>query len=319
MKEVFTYMNYMQNIIEVNALTKHFKDIQAVKGIDFYVEKNTLFAFLGPNGAGKSTTIDMLCTLSKPTSGQVKIDGCTIPKDNSLIREKIGVVFQNGILDPLLTVRENLQIRASFYKMTSSQLKDAVAQAAKSARAEDFLDRKYGVLSGGQKRRADIARALVHTPEILFLDEPTTGLDPQTRKSIWDTVKNLQKQQDLTVFLTTHYMEEAANADYICIIDEGLIAAHDSPSKLREKYSKDQLVMRTLNLNALCGILKSNSIKYAIKSDTICVSLNKTIDALPILELCRSFIDGFEVKSGSMDDAFIAITGKELHDDNSTN
>jgi multidrug/hemolysin transport system ATP-binding protein len=312
-------MDNIKNIIEVNALTKNFKDIQAVRGIDFHVQKNNLFAFLGPNGAGKSTTIDMLCTLSKPTSGQIKIDGYTIPKENAIIRKKVGVVFQNGILDPLLTVRENLKIRASFYKMTSSELKEAVKQAAKCARVEDFLDRKYGLLSGGQKRRADIARALVHTPEILFLDEPTTGLDPQTRKSIWDTVKTLQQQQDLTVFLTTHYMEEAASADYICIIDEGLIVAQGSPSTLREKYSKDQLIIRPFNQNALCEILKSNSISYIIKSDTICISLKNTIDALPILELCRPFLDGFEVKSGSMDDAFIAITGKELHDDNSIN
>jgi multidrug/hemolysin transport system ATP-binding protein len=312
-------MNYAKNIIEVNALTKDFKDIQAVKGIDFYVEKNSLFAFLGPNGAGKSTTIDMLCTLTKPTSGKIKIDGYTLPKDSAAIRKKVGVVFQNGVLDPLLTVKENLNIRASFYEMNSSVLKEAVNQAVKYARVEDFLDRKYGLLSGGQKRRADIARALVHTPEILFLDEPTTGLDPQTRKSIWDTVKNLQKQQGLTVFLTTHYMEEAANADYICIIDEGRIAAKGTPSELREQYSKDQLIMRTSTPNVMCEILRSNSIAHVIESNTIRVVLDKTVDALPILELCRSLLDGFEVKNGSMDDAFIAITGKELHDDNSIN
>ena len=230
-------------IIEITNLKKSYGSVEAVKGIDFYVEEGSLFAFLGPNGAGKSTTINMVCTLLKPDSGSVIINGLTLGRDDKKIRQNIGVVFQDNVLDPLLTVKENLYVRGSFYGINGNKLKNAVENAAKVTEIENILNRPYGKLSGGQKRRADIARALVNTPKILFLDEPTTGLDPQTRKSVWDTIKELQKNNGMTVFLTTHYMEEAASADYVAVIDNGLISAKGTPAELREKYSNDSLYL----------------------------------------------------------------------------
>ena len=219
----------MAHIIEVNGLKKSYGNLEAVRGIDFYVEAGKLFAFLGPNGAGKSTTIDVLCTLLKPTAGTVTVDGHPLEQEDEAIRNSIGVVFQGSVLDPLLTVRENLMVRASFYKMDKQERKAAVREAAITADVMEFIDRPYGKLSGGQRRRADIARALVHTPKILFLDEPTTGLDPKTKESVWQTVFQLQKRTGMTIFLTTHYMEEAAEADYIILINHGLIAAKGTP------------------------------------------------------------------------------------------
>ena len=211
----------LDDIITVSSLKKSFGKVQAVKGIDFSVKKGQLFAFLGPNGAGKSTTIDILCTLNQYDGGKVSIAGYDLDEDAEKIRRCIGVVFQDNLMDKKLTVRENLMIRAGFYHKTKSECKAAVRKASKYAEITEFIDRNYGTLSGGQRRRVDIARALLNTPKILFLDEPTTGLDPQTRKHIWQTVERLQKENDMTIFLTTHYMEEAAKADYIVIIDNG--------------------------------------------------------------------------------------------------
>ncbi|NLK71784.1 MAG: ATP-binding cassette domain-containing protein, partial [Clostridiales bacterium] len=208
----------MSSIISVENLKKNYGKVEAVKGIDFFVESGKLFAFLGPNGAGKSTTIDVLCTLLTPDAGAVIIDNHILGKHNDAIRKKIGIVFQDSLLDPLLTVRENLITRARFYGLSGSSLKNAVNTAAITADITDFLDRPYGKLSGGQRRRTDIARALLNTPKILFLDEPTTGLDPKSKDSLWNTIKTLQKDTGMTIFLTTHYMEEAAAADYIIIL-----------------------------------------------------------------------------------------------------
>lgn len=215
----------MEKIIEVSGLKKSYGSLQAVKGLDFYVEKGKLFAFLGPNGAGKSTTIDILCTLGNYDDGEVTIAGYSPRKSPEEIRRRIGVVFQDSLLDKTLRVRDNLQLRAGFYYRKKAELDNAVRKAAQSAEAEAFLNRPYGKLSGGQRRRADIARALLSSPEILFLDEPTTGLDPQTRRHVWKTIRRLQREQGMTIFLTTHYMEEAEAADYSIILDNGLIAA----------------------------------------------------------------------------------------------
>ena len=304
----------MEKIIKVSGLTKSYKDVKAVQGIDFYVDAGTLFAFLGPNGAGKSTTIDMICTLLAPDSGVVTVDGHTLSKDDDKIRNAIGVVFQDSILDDMLTVRENLITRGGFYGLSGSKLKQAVEKAAKVAEVEGFLDRPYGKLSGGQRRRADIARALVNTPKILFLDEPTTGLDPQTRQSVWNTIRGLQKQEGMTVFLTTHYMEEAASADYVAVIDKGVITAKGTPAELKERYSRDQLKIEPSDEQSLFKYLKEKGIAYDVKGTMIHIPLARTLNALPILKDCEAFIDIFEVVSGSMDDAFIAITGKGMRE-----
>ena len=306
----------MNKIIEVSNLKKSYGSVEAVKGIDFYVEQGTLFAFLGPNGAGKSTTIDMICTLLKPDSGKVLIAGYELGVDDDRIRSVIGVVFQDSLLDPLLTVKENLYTRGSFYGLTKPELKAAVEVAVESAGVKEFLNRPYGKLSGGQRRRADIARALVNTPKVLFLDEPTTGLDPQTRANVWEMIQKLQKERGMTVFLTTHYMEEAANADYVTIIDHGVITAQGRPYELREQFSSDCLKLKSKegSLSALTDTLQQMDVAYTVQAGTVTVKLASTMEAIAIVNGCESLIIGFEVISGSMDDAFITITGKGIRE-----
>lgn len=304
----------MSKIIEVKKLKKSYGKLEAVKGIDFYVEQGKLFAFLGPNGAGKSTTIDMICTLLKPDSGEVIIDGCVLSKQDDDIRSRIGVVFQDSILDPLLTVKENLTIRAKLYNKTKSEIKQAIEIAAKTADILEFINRPYGKLSGGQRRRADIARALVNTPKILFLDEPTTGLDPQTRQSVWKTIQTLQKENGMTIFLTTHYMEEAANADHIIIIDNGVITASGSPYELKEEYSNDLLIIKPKNQTDIIRILGDINVKYKLNGKMVHIKLKHTVEALPIIKKCETLIESFEVIRGTMDDVFINVTGKEIRE-----
>jgi len=302
----------MSKIIEVSGLAKRYGKVEAVRGIDFYVEEGAFFAFLGPNGAGKSTTIDIICTLLAPDSGSVTVNGYALGRDDDHIRSHIGVVFQHSMLDDLLTVGENLALRASFYGFSGTKLRGQVKQAIRAAEVEEFTTRPYGQLSGGQRRRADIARALVHTPRVLFLDEPTAGLDPQTRKSVWQTVQRLQQEQGMTVFLTTHYMEEAASADYVAVINHGRICAKGRPAELREQHSSDYLKLSFRDLAPLATVLRNLGVIYELVGGRVLVKLERTLDALPILRLCEEHLTGFEVVSGSLDDAFIAITGGEL-------
>lgn len=304
----------MEKVIEVSGLKKSYGDVQAVKGLDFYAEQGKLFAFLGPNGAGKSTTIDILCTFLRPDEGEVRINGFVLGKEDDAIRSSIGAVFQDGLLDLLLTVKENLMVRGRLYGLEKKQLKSAVQNAAEAAGVTEFLNRPYGKLSGGQRRRADIARALLHTPKILFLDEPTTGLDPQTRSNVWKTIKSLQEEKGMAVFLTTHYMEEAAAADYVIVIDDGKIAAKGTPTELRERYASDLLRMSSERVEELKAELAALGHRYEQSANTLTLKLARTIDALPILERCRPLLTGVEITSGTMDDAFIGITGKEIRE-----
>jgi len=302
----------MGKAIEVKQLKKSFGDVKAVKGIDFYVEQGAMFAFLGPNGAGKSTTIDMLTTYLQRDAGEVWINGCELGREDDRIRASIGIVFQDSLLDPSLTVEENLYVRGSFYNLSRSDLKIAVAKAAKVARITEFMKRPYGKLSGGQRRRADIARALIHTPKILFLDEPTTGLDPQTRKSVWETIRELQQEQGMTIFLTTHYMEEAAQADYITVMDHGEIIARGTPFELKEQYAQDSLKIATRNEAELRAALEAASVSFTLQNGLFHIALGSTIEALPIIDSCRDYISGIEIISGTMDDVFIRLTGAEV-------
>lgn len=304
----------MDKIIEVQNLKKSYGNVKAVSGIDFYAEKGKLFAFLGPNGAGKSTTIDIICTFLKPDEGEISIDGLSLGKDDDKIRSIIGAVFQDGLLDDLLTVKENLKLRGSFYGLKGDELSKAIDKAMETTGIMDLAKRPYGKLSGGQRRRADIARALINTPKILFLDEPTTGLDPQTRKNVWETILKLQRERDMTIFLTTHYMEEAAAADYVVVIDNGEISAKGTPSELREKYSSDTLVLYSKDEDSLLGLLKTIPIDYKKVSDQIIIKISSTMASLPIIEQCKNHIDGFEVHNGTMDDAFIGITGRRIRE-----
>ena len=304
----------MNKIIEVSNLRKSYGNLEAVKDISFYVERGKLFSFLGPNGAGKSTTIDILCTLMNYNSGEVLIDGHDLSRDSQSIREIIGVVFQDSVLDSLLTVRENLTARAGFYMSDKTMIKKAVYQAAQAAELNEFIDRPYGKLSGGQRRRADIARALINTPKILFLDEPTTGLDPQTRKSIWEAVKQLRDKTGMTIFLTTHYMEEAAESDYVIVLDHGEIAAKGTPVELKTQYATDSLRLAVSDEKALHQILMDAKLDYTVSASEFIINLPDTMKALAILEKCKDDISSFQVLQGSMDDAFIGITGKELRE-----
>lgn len=301
----------MENIITVDSLKKSYGKLQAVKGISFEVKKGQMFAFLGPNGAGKSTTIDTLCTLTKPDSGKITIDGKLLGKDDKGIRESIGVVFQDSLLDKLLTVEENLYNRARFYKSNKSNksnIKETVYTAAKAADVLPFIKRPYGKLSGGQRRRADIARALINTPQILFLDEPTTGLDPKTKESVWQMIKKLQKENGMTIFLTTHYMEEAATADYITIINHGKISACGTPYSLKQEYSSNLLKLKAKDKPLLIEQLKKMNLKHKNKNGFMAIPIENTLDSLPLLEQLKPFIEGFEVIYGSMEDVFLNIT-----------
>lgn len=302
----------MNKIIEVSDLQKKFGTLAAVKNISFYVEQGKLFSFLGPNGAGKSTTIDILCTLKNLSGGKVTINGFDVQTHSHDIRRIIGVVFQNSALDNLLTVRENLNFRAGLYTSDRTKIKNAIYELAQATQLNEFIDRPYGKLSGGQRRRADIARALIHEPKILFLDEPTTGLDPQTRLNIWNTIRQLQEKTGMTVFLTTHYMEEAAKSDYVIVIDHGEVAAKGTPSELKTRYASDLLQMSVCDEGGLRRIMKELELDFTISAGQLTVKLPDTMASFPILERCRAYISGFQVLQGTMDDAFMGITGKEL-------
>ncbi|WP_288582175.1 MULTISPECIES: ABC transporter ATP-binding protein [Lysinibacillus] len=299
--------------IKVENLCKQYGDQQAVKGISFTVEQGTLFAFLGENGAGKSTTIEILCTLLKKSSGQVTINGFTLDASNGNadIRKSIGVVFQQSLLDERLTVRENILHRGKTYGLSKAQLTDNYQFVSTYLHLEDIEKKKYGTLSGGQKRRADIARALIHRPSILFLDEPTTGLDPQTRQFVWQAIKQLQLETNMTVFLTTHYMEEAAVAHQVTVLKQGKIVAQGTPDALKTKYAYDSMALVFQNAQEGVKFLEENAISYTENQGIYTIRLTSTLQALPLLKKAEPLIASFEVIKGSMDDVFLHIMAEE--------
>lgn len=302
----------MDEIIKVEHLTKHFASVKAVDDISFTVKKGELFGFLGVNGAGKSTTINMLCTLYAPDMGHVKICGHTLGKDNNAIRSKLGVVFQNNTLDQLLTVKQNLLNRAYLYEKDSKKVKSNLDMVCETLDIGSLLDREYRKLSGGQKRRCEIARAIMNQPEILFLDEPTTGLDPQTRKMVWESVDRLRKEHNMTIFLTTHYMEEAARAQNIAVMDAGKIVALGTPAELKETYTSDRIRVFSNQYDKVIKIADSYQMPYKEKSNHITITVPDTMSAIPILNELSPYISSFEVIQGTMDETFLNITGKQL-------
>lgn len=299
--------------IEVLNLKKSYGKVLAVDSISFSVEEGTLFAFLGPNGAGKTTTISIICTLLSEDEGEVLLNGYHLGKEDDLIRHDIGIVFQQSVLDDLLTVYENLWTRGKLYGVPSTSLKEAIQDAMKVTGIEEIQSRKYGELSGGQRRRVDIARALIHEPKILFLDEPTTGLDPQTRKNVWQTIHHLQRTKKMTVFLTTHYLEEANDADDVVIIDQGKIVARGTPTELKDQYSSDILILKPLNHDDFMEKYGS-SYSFEIQNDLFKLPISETKDAIELLQIMKEDLASFQVLNGTLDDAFIAITGKEMKD-----
>lgn len=301
----------MEKIIQVQDLKKSYGDIEAVKGISFEVKQGSFFAFLGPNGAGKSTTIEMMCTFLPATSGTILIDGDEVGKENAKIRENIGVVFQNNVLDDLLTIEENLRLRGKLYGKKDAELNDLIQKAMSVTDIADLSDRLYGELSGGQRRRADLARGLIHRPKVLFLDEPTTGLDPQTRVKVWEMIKKMQEENNLTIFLTTHYMEEAAQADNIIILDEGQVREEGSPAQLKEKYAKNKVVF-TPKSEKLAEKLTNDQVAFETTGETLTVHIDQTLDAIELSEKYRDDLESYEVLKGTMDDVFLNVTGREL-------
>lgn len=298
------------NVISVENLTKTYGSLNAVDNISFSVEKGSLIGFLGVNGAGKSTTINMMSTLLEPTSGNIEICGFDIKRDSRKVREKTGIVYQNNVLDDLLTVKENLMCRGILRCSEKKQVTARLAELEEIFSLKDILKKKYRTLSGGQKRRCEIAAALMHTPEVLILDEPTTGLDPSARREVWSTVEQLRKDTRMTVFLTTHYMEEAAEADKIIIISKGKKVAEGLPHELKEKYAADYLKMYCDNSqkSKLLKNLALNREKYTEESYGLKIFLASTKEALPLLDRAGDAFEGFEVIQGTMDDVFLNAT-----------
>lgn len=299
----------MENIIEINHLCKSFGKIKAVDDLSFCVRRGELFAFLGVNGAGKSTTISIMCGQLERDSGSVYVCGENAEHGMEKICGKLGVVFQNSVLDQALSVKDNLQSRASLYGISGKAFTERLEKLSSLLDLGTLLNRTVGKLSGGQRRRADIARALVHSPEILILDEPTTGLDPQTRKLLWDVVSQLRKDENMTVFLTTHYMEEAADADYVVILDSGKISAKGSPLELKNKYTGDFITLYGSDE----GAVRSFGQPYEKIRDAFRISVPDTGAATELIVANPEVFRDYEITKGRMDDVFLAVTGRKLN------
>lgn len=300
----------MGSIIQIEDLHKSFGEVKAVDGISFSVEEGSLFAFLGINGAGKSTTINIICTLLNKDSGKVNVAGYDLDKHHNEIRRSIGVVFQGSILDKTLSVKDNLSIRAAYYGLVGQAWKDRLNSLTSLLELKEILSRPYGKLSGGQRRRVDIARGLIHTPKILILDEPTTGLDPQTRRAVWNVIDKLRHDTGMTVFLTTHYMEEANSADNVVIIDSGRIVAEGSPVGLKDRYSNNYIRLYT----AANSKIDERLSRYEYKYDNNCyiIPICESEETKRFILNNSDIIDDFEVVKGDMDDVFLNVTGKNL-------
>ncbi|EHE8322358.1 ABC transporter ATP-binding protein [Listeria monocytogenes] len=303
-------------MIKLTNVVKKFGKVEAVKGINLEVEKASLFAFLGENGAGKSTTLSMICTESEPTSGEIFIaDEKLTFKNRKSFRQKLGVVFQENVLDDLLTVRENLYNRASLYGKTKAEITERLALVSSIMGIEDILNRRFEKLSGGQKRRAEIARAIMHDPEILLLDEPTTGLDPKTRVSVWKIIDYLREELGMTVFLTTHYLEEAKDADQLAVIHKGKIIAHGTPANIRSRFSVDKIFFYDAKVAELQTIIEKINLPFKVTKETMRVDvINQDVEILAILNQTAGLYGSFEVIKGNLDDAFISMIKEESND-----
>ena len=298
----------MERIIEIKNLSKSFGDIKAVDDLSFSVREGELFAFLGLNGAGKSTTINIMCGMLSKDEGEVIINHKNIDTDLVGVKKDLGVVFQNSVFDMPLTVYDNLKSRAILYGISDEQFKNKLDELGELLDFSSLLNRTYGKLSGGQKRKIDIARALFHEPKILILDEPTTGLDPQTRKKVWEVIEYLRKEKKLTVFLTTHYMEEVSDADYVVILDSGKIVAEGTPLDLKNRYTGDFIIFYNVKEEEI----KKMELPYEVLSDHIKVSIQNTSMIPNLIDKFPSLFVDFEVTKGKMDDVFLASTGKKL-------
>lgn len=298
----------MSNIIQINHLSKSFGSVKAVQDLSFRVKEGELFAFLGINGAGKSTTINIMCGQLSKDSGSVLIDEHDLDKDIDFVKRELGVVFQSSVLDSALSVYDNLESRAALYGITGIEFKKRLAELTKILDFEDLLKRTVGKLSGGQRRRIDIARALFHKPKILILDEPTTGLDPQTRRTLWNVISSFRKNENMTVFLTTHYMEEAAEADYVVIIDDGKISAEGTPLELKNIYTGDYITIYGANEDTI----RELGVEYEKIRNGYRLSVRNTREATDLIIHNPQLFNDYEITKGKMDDVFLEVTGKTL-------
>ena len=298
----------MSDIIKIDHLCKNFGDVKAVRDLSFRVKEGEFFAFLGVNGAGKSTTINIMCGQLSKDGGNVNIDGADLERNLDHIKGTLGVVFQNSVLDSALSVYDNLQSRAALYGITGASFKKRLSELAKLLDFENLLKRAVGKLSGGQRRRIDIARALINNPKILILDEPTTGLDPQTRKTLWNVISDLRKKENMTVFLTTHYMEEAAEADYVVILDSGKISAEGTPLELKNTYPGDFITLYGINE----ATVKTLGVEYEQLRDAYRLSVPNTAKATELIIKHPDIFSDYEITKGKMDDVFLNVTGKKL-------
>lgn len=298
----------MEKVIEIKNLCKSYGQVKAVSDLSFSVKKGELFAFLGVNGAGKSTTISVMCGTLKKDSGSVIVNGYDVDKDNDNLKRSLGVVFQSSVLDKSLTVYENLVHRASLYGICGQDFTNRLNQLSSLLDFAGILNRTVGKLSGGQRRKIDVARALLHSPEILVLDEPTTGLDPQTRTTMWKVIDKLRKETGMTVFLTTHYMEEASDADYVVIIDSGKIVAEGTPLELKNKYTGDFITVYGID-DSTASVL---GLPFTHVSGAHRFSVENTKKATELIIKYPYVFNDYEITKGKMDDVFLSVTGKKL-------
>ncbi len=305
----------MSSIIEVKNFTKTYGNFTAVNDITFDVQEGSVFAFLGPNGAGKSTTINTLCTIFEKTAGTLLIDGKDVTEQKSEVRAAIGVVFQDSTLDAKMTIEENLKMHCVFYNIPKNEVEERIQFVLTLVDLLAERKKLVSALSGGMKRRVEIARGLIHYPKVLFLDEPTTGLDPQTRAHIWEYIIKLQKERNITIFLTTHYMEEAEICDKIAIIDGGVIVAHDTPYALKKQYTKDKAYITTKNGEVLEQLLVKHDLSYEKKEGYYKVIAENLEGLLQVLSDHKEEITNIEIKKGTFNDVFLEITGKKIREE----
>ncbi len=301
----------MNDLIKISGLNKSFGEVHAVNDLSFRVKEGELFAFLGVNGAGKSTTINIICGQLKKDGGEVEICGTDLDRDPDGIKRQLGVVFQGSGLDKDLTVKDNLESRAALYGIYGKEFRTRLDELAALLDFKDLLNRTLGKLSGGQKRRIDIARALLHRPKLLILDEPTTGLDPQTRSLLWKVIADLRRENGMTVFLTTHYMEEAADADYVVILDHGKIAAEGMPVELKNRFTGDYITLYGITEDKV----KTLGVPYVALRNACRISVPDTAAATGMIVAHPDVFTDYEITKGRMDDVFLAVTGKKLTGD----
>lgn len=298
-------------MIEVSDYTKKYGDFTAVDSISFSVDEGEIFGFVGPNGAGKSTTINTLCTILPKTSGKLFINGHDVSLEPAQVRSDIGVVFQDMTLDRKMTVEETLKMHCELYNVPRGEIKKRIDFALELAGLTEFKKATCGSLSGGMKRRIEIARGILHMPKVLFLDEPTTGLDPLSRKNIWEYILRLQKEQNITIFLTTHYMEEADVCSHMAIMQGGKITAMDTPEKLKQEYTRSILYITCSDEEAVAAQLKNAGFICEKRGNRLQIDTDSEKTAIAILDQIKEQISDFEFKHGTLNDVFLGVTSRQ--------